>query len=120
MKLLSTSRGAFRGFPSIFLFVPNIVKYCIQADNPDCDVPCTWEAELLGGMLPVPELVCGGGAGGGGRGEVGARLRVAQPPGPGAHNLQQNEIFFKNVLIGFKNIFNFWAIFNDEIRAIEI
>ena len=96
MKLLSTSRGAFRGFPSIFLFVPNIVKYCIQADNPDCDVPCTWEAELLGGMLPVPELVCGGGAGGGGRGEVGARLRVAQPPGPGAHNLQQNEIFFKN------------------------
>ena len=47
-------------------------------------------------MLPVPELVCGGGAGGGGRGEVGARLRVAQPPGPGAHNLQQNEIFFKN------------------------
>lgn len=96
MKVLSTSRGACRGFLSIFLFVPNIVKYCIQADNPDCDVPCTWEAELLGGMLPVPELVCGGGAGGGGRGEVGARLRVAQPPGPGAHNLQQNEIFFKN------------------------
>ena len=59
-----------------------------------CDVPCTWEAEL-GGMLPVPELVGGGGAGGGGRGEVGARLRVAQPPGPGAHNLQHNEIFFK-------------------------
>ena len=71
-------------------------------------------------MLPVPELVCGGGAGGGGRGEVGARLRVAQPPGPGAHNLQQNEIFFKIVLIGYKNIFNFWAIFNDEIRATEI
>ena len=71
-------------------------KPIIQTDNPDCDVPCTWEAELLGGMLPVPELVCGGGAGGGGRGEVGARLRVAQPPGPGAHNLQQNEIFFKN------------------------
>ena len=95
MNMLSASRGTCRGFLIIYLFIPNIVKHRIHVwDGVDCDVPCTWEAEL-GGMLPVPELVCGGGAGGGGRGEVGARLRVAQPPGPGAHNLQQNEIFLK-------------------------
>ena len=105
--MLSASRGTCRGFLIIYLFIPNIVKHRIHVwAGVDCDVPCTWEAEL-GGMLPVPELVGGGGAGGGGRGEVGARLRVAQPPGPGAHNLQHNEIFLKNILIGFKNIFNY-------------